>query len=230
LAVLVLLVLAAGHPGTARAQEVYGHNPETSPYRDVSSGHELSILGGYLVAGKDAAGVAPQSAALVGIREMIHLGGPITTFFRVQHSFSQRTVIDPTLPAPERVTGTIDQGLTIADANFGVNLTGDRSWNNLVPYFSVGAGAVSDLGAPHDVGGYRFGTSFTATFGGGFRWVTSGPLSITISANNYLWEHRYPGSYHTPAADGTTVIPTTHKLDFWRNNGVYTLGVSYKLF
>jgi hypothetical protein len=227
---LLLLTLAIAHPARARAQDVYGHLPESSPYRDVSSGHELSIIGGYIIAGHDPAGAAPRSAPLVGVRELIHLGGPVISFLRVQHSFSDRRVINPALSAGDRVTGTTKDGLTIGDIDLGINLTGDRSWNNLVPFISLGAGVVSDLGAPRDVGKYHFGTAFAGTFGGGFRWVTSGPLSITFSANNYLWRHHDPPTYHVPGADGTTVIPTTRPLSGYRNNGVYTLGVSYAIF
>jgi hypothetical protein len=216
-------------PSSVAAQDVYGHTPESSPYHDVESPGELSIFGGYLDAAKDPAGVAPRSAPVVGIREMLHLGGPAIFFVRLTHSLSDRAVINPTAPRALRQIGTKADGLTIADLDLGVNLTGDRSWHHLVPYFGAGPAVVSDLGAARDIGGYHFGTSFAITYGGGFRWVPGGRLSISATANSYLWEHRYPTAYHATAIDVTHVIPPTRKLTAWRNNGVFTLGVSYAI-
>ena len=130
---------------------------------------------------------------------MVHLGGPAIFLARVAHSFSQRTVIDPSSTEGFRDIGTKSNGLTILDLDLGLNFTGDRSWHNLMPYLTVGPGVVSDLGAPRDAGGYRFGTEFTATYGGGVRWVTTSRLSFHVDMNAYLWTYRYPPTYHNTA-------------------------------
>jgi len=213
----------------AAAQDVFGHTPENSPYRYVESPRELSLFGGYLIAGKDPAGVAPQSATLVGIREMLHLGGPVMFYTRLAHSFSQRTVVDPAAPISARFLGTRDDALTIFDLDLGIDLTGDRSWHNIMPYFGAGPAVVSDMGAPRDKGKYHFGTTFAATYGGGFRWVPPGRLSIHADVNAYEWLHHYPATYHTNAF-GTPVLPTTHKLAAWRDNGTFTLGASFAIW
>lgn len=226
LAASLTLVLAC----PLAAQGILGYAPNKSPYRDVDSQSELSIFSGYLVDAKDLAKVEPQSAPVVGIREMVHLGGPAIFYTRLTHSFSQRTIIDPSSPEGQRAIAARTDGLTILDVDLGLNFTGDRSWHNLMPYFGVGPGVVSDLGQPRDVGGYRFGTAFAATYGGGFRWVTTSRFSFHVDANAYLWAYHYPATYHTTATDGTQVIPTTHHLADWRNNGLFELGVSYQIF
>jgi len=229
-ALLVALALAALTPGSVSAQDpVFGYLPEESPYRDVSSPHELSLESGYLITAHDRAGVNSNSAPIIGIRELVHLGGPAIWTIRLAHSFSDRNVIDPSAPVSLRQVGTQNAGLTILDTDFGINITGDRSWRYLMPYFTLGPGIVSDLGAAHDAGGYRFGTAFTVTYGGGFRWVPASRFSMHVDAGAYLWSYHYPGSYHNLTNDGTTVIPTAQHLTAWRNNLRLTIGASYAI-
>src|SRR6478672_4599036 len=45
-----------------------GHDPESSPYRDLEYRQEFTPYGGYARARVDAAGVTPQSAAIAGLR------------------------------------------------------------------------------------------------------------------------------------------------------------------
>ncbi len=225
----VAACLALLLPAALGAQDVLGHLPRSSPYHDVESPHELSVIGGYLVLARDAAGVAPRSSPVVGIREVLHLGGPLIFFARVTHTFSDRTVLDPAFPRALRVLGTTSDPLTIADVNFGLNLTGDRSWHYLVPMISAGIGAVSDLGKSRDVGGYTFGTSLAIPFGGGIRWVPPGRFSAHVDAYDYIWRYKYPSSYHTVAIDNSSVIPPAHSLSGYRTNGMFTLGVSYAI-
>jgi len=215
-------------PATLSAQ-VLGHMPDASPYSDVDSPHELAIFAGYYLASKDLAGVAPQSSPAIGARETINLAGPIFAFARLTHTFSDRTAINPIDPASTRDIGTISDPITMADVNLGFNFTGDRSFHNFQPAVSIGFGGASDLGAPHDIGGYRFGTVIMLTYGAGIRWVPPGRLSFRFNIDNYMCEHSYPKSYHTITGDGTSVISTLHSLVDWRNNGMYTFGVSYAI-
>jgi hypothetical protein len=227
LLVATLAVIAA-LPATLHGQ-VLGHMPDTSPYTDVDSPRELAIFGGYFRAAKDLAGVAPGPSPVIGLRETIHLGGPVIAFARLTHTFSDRTVVNPLDPASTRDQGQISDPITLADVNLGFNFLGDRSFHNFEFAVNAGAGGASDLGAAHDIGGYRFGTVIALTYGGGIRWVPPGRLSIRLNVDNYMYEHSYPKLYHTITGDGTSVIPITHSLVAWRNNGMYTLGFSYAI-
>jgi hypothetical protein len=227
---MVAVGLAFAFPSGMAAQDIIGHPPNASPYLDVESNQELAIFSGYYIAGKDPARVAPQSAPVIGLRESLRLGGPVVGLLRLTHVFSDRTEIDPTQPVASRVLNTIPAALTIADVGFGINLTGDRSFHQVMPSINAGVGVVSDLGAPHDIGRYRFGTSLAVTYGGGIRWVPGGRLSLRANIDSYLYQHDYPKSYRTVAIDGTSVLPATHTLIAWRANGLFTLGASYALF
>lgn len=227
---MVAVGFAFALPSGLAAQDIMGHPPNASPYLDVESNQELAIFSGYDVAGKDPARVAPQSAPVIGLRESLHLGGPVVGLFRLTHVFSDRTKIDPTQPAASRVLGTIPAALTILDVGLSINLTGDRSYHHFMPSINAGAGLVSDLGAPHDIGRYRFGTSLAVTYGGGIRWVPGGRLSLRANIDSYLYQHDYPKSYRAITIDGTSVLPATHSLIAWRANGLFTLGASYALF
>jgi hypothetical protein len=225
---ITALVVITALPATLHGQ-VLGHMPDASPYTDVDSPRELAIFAGYFLASKDLAGVAPRSSPVIGLRQTIHLGGPIISFLRLTHTFSDRTVVNPLDPASTRDQGQISDPITIADLNLGFNLLGDRSFHNIEFAANAGVGAASDLGAKHDIGRYRFGTVAVLTYGGGIRWVPPGRLSIRLNVDNYMYEHTYPKLYHTITGDGTSVIPTTHSLVAWRNNGMYTLGFSYAI-
>ena len=99
-------VLRAAHGGSRHDPAPYGvgasligYDPEHSPYRDVETKQALSIFGGYLHAAHDPAGVAPQSAPVVGMRDQIHLGGPAMLIARLTYAFSDREEINPSQPA-----------------------------------------------------------------------------------------------------------------------------------
>jgi hypothetical protein len=227
--VLLVALAASALPVTASAQ-VLGHMPDGSPYADVDSPRELAIFAGYYAASKDLAGVAPTGGVAIGARETLHLAGPAIAVFRLSHTFSDRMVVDPLNPRSQRDLGSISDPITILDAGLGFVFTGDRSFHNLQFAINAGVGGASDLGAAKDAGGYRFGVLVPVlTYGFGIRWVPPGRLSLRINADNYMYEHSYPKLYHTITGDGTSVVPTTHSLVDWRNNGMYTFGVSYAI-
>jgi hypothetical protein len=227
-ALLVAALACSAIPATLSAQ-VLGHMPDASPYTDVDSPKELAIFAGYYAASRDLAGVAPTGGAAIGARETLQLAGPAIAMFRLSHTFSDRTVVDPLDARSQRDLGTISDPLTFLDASLGFNFTGTRSFHNLQFAVNAGVGGASDLGAPKDAGGYRFGTVPVLTYGAGIRWVPPGRLSLRLNADNYMMEHSYPKSYHTITGDGTSVVATTHSLVDWRNNGMYTFGVSYAI-
>lgn len=215
-------------PATLSGQ-VLGHLPDASPYADVDSPRELSLFTGYYVASKDLAGVAPNGSPVVGLRETLHIAGPAIAVFRLTHTFSDRTVVDPFDPQSQRDLASIHDPITMVDAGLGFVFTGDRSFHNLQLAINAGVGGASDLGAPKDAGGYRFGTVAVLTYGTSLRWVPPGRLSMRLAIDNYMYEHSYPKAYHTITGDGSSVVPVTHSLVDWRNNGMYTLGVSYAI-
>ena len=221
---LALLLLAASSP--ALAQEV-GHLPAESPYRDIAFKQELTPFAGYFQAGGDPAGVAPRSGPMLGARYEIRIGGPAQFMARVGHVWSERRVINPELPVESRDLGTTSTSLYVADVGISLNLTGQKSWRGLVPVLTGGAGVVSDFKGA-DAGGFRFGTQFAISVGGGVRWVPQDSrLQLRVELADYLYQISYPTSYIIQTEENPRV---TRKQSAWTNNLALTAGVSYRFF
>src|SRR5438270_1060059 len=131
---LALLCIAT----PARAQ--VGHLPEKSPYRDLENSQELTLFGGHFAAGKDPIGIAPQGGAMFGLRYQIHVGGPAFLMARWAHVSSQRVAIDPTKADPARQLGTKNVSINLYDVDLALNVTGQKTFHNIVPVVNLGIG------------------------------------------------------------------------------------------
>lgn len=226
--VLVALGLALV-PGGVLAQDI-GHTPAESPYRDVPYRQELTLFTGSFAASSDPAGVAPQSGPIVGLRYEIRLGGPAQFFARIAGVSSERTVLAPTEPPATRVIDSKSLALALADIGFSMNLTGQKSWHGFVPTVAAGIGVASTFNSA-DSGGYKFGTPFAITLGGGVRWVPGGQWGLRADITDHLYQIRYPGSYYQPPAIGVdAVLPGTQSQNIWKHNAALTVGASYLFF
>ena len=76
----------------------------------------------------------------------------------------------------------------------------------------------------------RSGPSSRVNFGGGIRFVPPGKWSFHINADAYIYQVKYPTSYHTVAINGSQVIPSSESLTAYRTNGMFVFGISYALF
>ncbi|HEU4631556.1 MAG TPA: hypothetical protein VFS08_17510 [Gemmatimonadaceae bacterium] len=223
---LPLAALLAAAASTARAQDV-GSTPAESPFRDIVYRQEMTAFGGYYAASEDPVGVAPQSGPMFGLRYEIRLGGPAQFYARAAVARSERTVIDPTKAPDERTVGTDRLALGLLDVGISMNLTGQKSWHHLVPVVAGGLGVATSFEG-EDAGGYRFGTPFALTFGGGVRWVPGGRFQLRADITDHLYQIRYPGTYYTPPATGVPAVLTpSQKQNVWKHNAALTVGFSY---
>src|SRR6187402_3362553 len=101
LSVVAALLLLAG-PAAAQV----GHQPASSPYLDLEYNQELTLLGGYLRARHDPAGIAPLSRPLIGLRYEWGLTGPLAVSSEINAAPGERNVVDPLKPAATRNLGT----------------------------------------------------------------------------------------------------------------------------
>jgi hypothetical protein len=223
LASLALAALAS----TASAQ--VGYPPDRSPFRDLEFKQEIGGFVGWFAAATDPAGVAPQGGLMVGARYDVRIGGPASFTARLSVVDSKRTVIDPTKPAATRVVGTSSAPLAMADAGITINLTGQKSYRRLVPVLNGGVGLVSDFKGA-DVGGYKFGTAFAFSFGGGLRYVPGGRLSLRADVGDSFYQLQYPDAYYVRASDSTAVVRSNQAKSFWKHNAAITVGASYLFF
>jgi hypothetical protein len=217
-----VVALLAAIPAAAQV----GHDPESSPYRDLEHNQELTWLFGYDRARHDPAGVAPRSAALTGLRYEINLTGPLDFSVDLTRSFSERTKLDPAKPLATRVVGTQAAPIYAADLALALDLTGRKSWKHLVPQLRGGLGVVSSS-AKDDSSGFSFGTPFAFTFGGGLKFVPGGRLQLRADLTDRIFKLSYPDSYYRKASDNTSVLDDPTPRSFYTHHTALTVGVSY---
>ena len=232
-AAAVAAVLGTATPVGAQV----GYEPPASPFEDLEYRQELTAFGGYYAAAKDDAGVAPQSGPMVGLRYELRIGGPAQLYTRLARVSSERRLIDASAPdTTARVTGTSSRGLYLADVGISLNLTGQKSWHGLIPVLGAGLGIAADIEGDADAQtdstqrGYKFGTPFAISFGGGVRWVPGGRFQLRADVTDYFYQIKYPASYFTAPTGLAPVLGPGVKQNQWKNNLALTLGASYLFF
>lgn len=204
-----------------------GHMPDRSPYLDLDYSQELTLLGGYLRARHDPAGVAPLSRSIVGLRYELRLAGPLSFDANVIGGGGNRNVIDPLKPATTRNRGTVSNAVVAGDLGLALNLTGARSWHHLVPQISAGVGGVSSK-ARDDSSGFAFGTRFAFVVGGGVKYVPTGSrFQLRADVTDRIFKLDYPDAYYRLASDNTAVLPGSTAKSFYTHHTAFTVGVSY---
>lgn len=224
-AALLALPLAAV---PAAAQVDVGYRPENSPYRDLTGRHEFTVFAGYYNASEDDAGVAPQSGPMVGGRYELRIGGPARFFARLGAVSTERRVLSPNAAPANRDLGPTSLALVMADIGLSMNLTGQKSWYGLVPVVAAGLGVATDFEAA-DVGGYKIGTPFAISFGGGIRWTPGGRFQLRVDATDHFFPIRYPATYYTSATNNPPILAPGVADNQWKHNLALTLGASYLL-
>ena len=204
-----------------------GHMPDRSPYLDLDYSQELTLLGGYLRARHDPAGIAPLSRSIVGLRYELRLAGPLSFDANVIAGGGDRNVVDPLKPATTRNRGTASNAVVAGDLGLALNLTGARSWHNLVPQISAGVGGVSSK-ARDDSSGFAFGTRFAFVMGGGVKYVPTGSrFQLRADVSDRIFKLDYPDAYYRLASDNTAVLPGSTAKSFYTHHTAFTVGVSY---
>jgi hypothetical protein len=244
----ILLLLLTATASAASAQ--VGYDPGKSPYRDLEKGQEITLTTGVLRASSDPAHVAPQSGSWLGLKYQWLVGSPVNITAEIARVGSERRVLDPLLnatctgvaPADCKLIRTYRWPLYFADLGMAMNLTGERSFYNLVPEVRAGLGLLSDFHTKGDVGDFSVGTRFVLSYGTGVRYVPGGRYQFRFDLGDRLYQVRYPESYFTKAPDGSYVREPScpagvtsntdsrcrgAKRTAWINNGMFTLGVSY---
>jgi hypothetical protein len=220
-------MLAVAVAATSAGAQV-GYPPSQSPFRDLFYSQEATLFTGYYSAGSDPVGIGPKSGAIIGARYEVRIGGPAQFSVRAGRVFTERTVIDPTRPADDRVVGTSPMPLYLVDAGLTFNLTGQKSYLGFVPVLSLGGGVASNFSSERDVGDFRFGTPFAISLGGGIRYVRDGPFQLRLDVLDYMYQIRYPSSYFRSTGGAAPV--KTGAQSVWTHNTAITVGASYQFF
>ena len=224
-ATLLLLAL----PARSLFSQV-GYEPSRSPFTDLEFKQEITAFTGVFIGGAEPAGVAPRSGPMLGFRYETRVGGPASFTARAARVFSQRRIVDPKKPAATRYSALQSWPLYLTDVSLSINLTGQKSIRHFVPVVNAGVGVASDFRNSADVGGYKFGTTFAFSFGGGMRWTPGGPFQLRADFTDYLYQHTFPTTYYVKASDSTAVLRGNQPKSVWKHNVGLTVGASYLFF
>ena len=165
-----------------------------------------------------------------GVRYEVTVGGPAQIVVRLARVSSERNVIDPTKPAATRNIGSQSWPVYLVDAGLSLNLTGQRSFHGVVPVVYTGLGLASDRNKAADADPFKLGTTFAFSLAGGLRFVPGGRFQVRADAGTYIYQIKYPTAYYATTSDNTSVLAAKQAKNFWKRNGVLTLGASYLLF
>lgn len=223
----LIALIGFGALSAAPLRAQVGYPPARSPYLDLEHSQELTVIGGWFHAHRDAANVAPQSGAITGLHYEWRAGGPAHLVAEIARISSDRRLIDPFKTGTARELGTVSRPLYSADADLGLSLTGGKSWHRIVPEVSGGLGLISDFHAKPDTGGFRFGTRFALNMGAGIRILPGGSWQIRGDIKDRLYTLGYPQTFFEVPSGGTAVVPATQSKSFWLNNPAFTFGLSY---
>ena len=223
IAALGAAILASAPPLAGQV----GYAPEKSPYVDLPYSQEITLIGGYYHAHRDAANVGPQSGSITGVHYEWRAGGPAHITGELAYISSDRNLINPLKSGTLRDLGTATRPLYTADVGLGISLTGEKSWHHLVPEIGGGIGLISDLRSQPDSGGFLFGTRFTFNGSAGIRYVPGGKWQIRLDAKDRAYTISYPQTFFTAPAGGIAVVTNHAEQSYWLNNFSLTLGLSY---
>lgn len=233
-ALLALTALLATSAPLA-AQQVVGHLPSQSPFRDVKASQHLTLEGGYFKAQQDEIGATPRSGALFGVRYDLPVSGPAVFYVRVDRVSSHREAFDPTKPAATRSLGQVNQALYLADLGFGLDLTGERTWHGVIPVIDAGLGVATASRATNK-DPYNFGTQFAIRGDFGLRIVPGNGVELRLMAGPVMYQNKYPSSYFatpvnsTGTTVGTPLLAQGTARSGFRTNWAYTAGLAIPLF
>ena len=199
----LLLALA---PAALSAQVAVGHTPAGSPFMDLPRGHTLTLSAGLMTGGTGSIGLGPTDGTVIALRYDRRLSALVGITGGVGVSALERLVAHPDAPVESQFTGPVDQTVTLVDIGLHFNVTGDKSWRRLAPFFMLTGGFGFAQEPAADTTSYEFGTKFFFQPGIGTRIMLSPRLQLRAEALAVAWKLSYPSSYgDEPEADPGTV-------------------------
>ncbi|HLQ68953.1 MAG TPA: hypothetical protein VK124_05480 [Gemmatimonadales bacterium] len=228
---LTRLVISLSIFPSFRLAAQVGHDPAHSPYQDIILRSTPILFFGHLSADRGRAGVGLSNARTLGARYEIPAGRSLLFQFTAAYLEGDRFVIDPRADStsPERRTGPVPAAIAITDVGILLRLTGGKTWHGIAPYAGVGIGLAYDVRSGRDTtgSGYQFGTKVVLNGATGVRWYPTRRVMIDADLRAQFWRLRYPVSFHTPAPDGSRVVPLSQPLTDWTLHPWISLGIGW---
>ena len=197
-----------------------GHDPGSSPYRDVLLLPALAVYGGHLSGDRGRVDAGPSNMNTIGLRYELPSGKSMLFQFHLAYMMGDRFILDPRADSSSaaRKTGPYESNLVLTEIALNHRLTGAKTWHRLGPYVGVGLGLLFDVHSPGDTtnSGYKFGTKVGLAPVVGTRWYPFRRVIINGEARLQAWRLKYPASFHaTLSPDGSRVVPITQPLTDW---------------
>jgi hypothetical protein len=214
---LVVLAVALTWPCGLHAQQL------SSPYRFIEPKQDLGITFSYIWADPGKAGIGPKAGPAIGIRYTRRVSRPLSLTPQVVFFRTERDVRDPSLEEGQEgdgngsaFLGTTGLNILLVAGRINLNLTGTRTWHDLVPYFLGGIGVAIEVSGNTSCPStapdcqirarerFDFGTSFLMQLGLGTVWLPRQRLSLRLEALDNIWRITTPVGYYDP---GVTRFP-----------------------
>lgn len=216
-------------PTLALAQ--VGHDPASSPYRDLSRGSFLAPQVSFFQGSGGIIGIVPNSGMLFGARADILGHRALSLGLEFATGTLERLIVDADDPVATRVKGPVDQGFGSLGINLLLNLTGTKTWRGLAPYVGTGVGLAKAGKVVADTSGWDYGTRFYFAPTAGVRVFLGRDIFLRLEARSMFAQVTYPASYREePSKDpGTSQDPhavlANRTLKEWVTSGIYTIGL-----
>jgi hypothetical protein len=224
---MCLGVLASWRPLSAQV----GHDPATSPYRDIQRGVGPVFFAGHLSGDRGRGDAGPGNALGIGARYELPLGRATVAQLTVAYLKGDRFIRNPFVSdtAATRRTGPVDTDLLFTEFALQLRLTGGKTWHGLAPYFGGGIGLAFDTHSPGDTtdSGYQFGTKLTFSGATGVRWHVARKMTVHLDGRMVFWRLKYPLSFHSLGPDGSRVVSIAQPLTEWTSHPWVSLGIGW---
>jgi hypothetical protein len=221
---LVLALAALAAPRLAEAQTI------PSPYRFIEERQAVNLQLGYLATDPGQYGWGPKSGPLAGLRWGIMVGGTFVIELGGWYSPTSRDVIDLVRAEDAQKIGEADMQLLAGLADLRFNLVGDRTWNRLTPFLSVGGGLIFDLAGTQNADllleadrRFKMGTSILARAGFGSTLEVTRHLELRGDVVFQLYQVDTPGGWLQLEPELGPLAP-----DQWVNGWALTLGAGWR--
>lgn len=225
----LLAALVAASPLAAQV----GHDPASSPYRELPYGNAISAHVGYFDGSGGDLEVGPHDGPVVGARFQLRNTRFLALGVGLSYAQLERRILDPFVEVENRDKGVVGQDVWMLEGIIQGNLTGAKSWHRLAPFAGFGAGAAFGSDTPADTSGYDFGTKFQFTPFLGVRWAPSPRLTARVEVRANVWKLSFPDSYsdEPPLDPGTPDAPnailTDGSIAEWTLSPWYLVGVTW---
>jgi hypothetical protein len=215
-----LLLLAMAAPALAQRID--------TPYRFFDHTQAAGLTAAYISTDKGSVGLGPESGMAFGGRYHIRLSGPFYIEGEALYFPTTRAVLDTAVvdSAFEKV-GEADLAIASVTASLRFNLTGQRTWNRLLPFIVAGVGIAIEAGDDEEAdvavpgeARFDFGTTFAGQVGAGFELFPVERLAIRVDGRALFWQ------LDTPQGLLTADLGRTLPVDEWTNNLTASIGLS----